>query len=240
MHCCVRACRRQSAACAFEMIHTASLMVDDLPCMDNDDLRRGFPSNHKVFGEYMTIVAAHALLAFSFEHLAKATKGVPSERIAKAIGVLSSYVGTKGLVAGQSADIFLTGRQNVGLEYLEFIHIHKTAALVEASVVVGAILGGADEEEVAMLAKFGRCIGLMFQVVDDVLDVTKSTEELGKTAGKDLVDDKATYPKLMGIERSKEYATELNKEALEQLAGFDPKKAAPLIYIAHYIVNRDN
>ncbi|KAL0381398.1 UNVERIFIED_CONTAM: Geranylgeranyl pyrophosphate synthase, chloroplastic [Sesamum angustifolium] len=228
------------AACAVEMIHTMSLMHDDLPCMDNDDLRRGKPTNHKMFGEDVAVLAGDALLAFSFEHVATATKGVNSERIVRVISELAKCIGSEGLVAGQVVDISSEGLSEVGLDHLEFIHLHKTAALLEASVVLGAILGGANDEEVDRLRKFARCIGLLFQVVDDILDVTKSSQELGKTAGKDLVADKTTYPKLLGIEKSRELAERLNREAQEQLVGFDPVKATPLIALANYIAYRDN
>ncbi|CAI9766943.1 unnamed protein product [Fraxinus pennsylvanica] len=260
------------AACAVEMIHTMSLMHDDLPFMDNDDLRRGKPTNHKVFGEDVAVLAGDALLAYAFEHMAVATKGVPSERIVRVIGELAKCIGSEGLVAGQVVDICSEGNADVGLDHLEFIHIHKTAALLEGSVVLGwtegnadvgldhlefmhihktasllegsvvlgAILGGANDQEVAKLRKFARCIGLLFQVVDDILDVTKSSEELGKTAGKDWLADKTTYPKLIGIDKSREFAEKLNREAQEQLAEFDPEKAAPLIALANYIAYRDN
>ncbi|KAK3033843.1 hypothetical protein RJ639_034261 [Escallonia herrerae] len=228
------------AACAVEMIHTMSLMHDDLPCMDNDDLRRGKPTNHKVFGEDVAVLAGDALLAFAFEHIATATKNVPSDRIVRVIGELAKSIGAEGLVAGQVVDICSEGISNVGLEHLEFIHVHKTAALLEGSVVLGAILGGGTHEEVEKLRKFARCIGLLFQVVDDILDVTKSSKELGKTAGKDLVADKTTYPKLIGIEKSRAFAEELNKEAQDQLAGFDPDRTAPLVALANYIAYRNN
>uniref|UniRef100_A0A5B6ZV75 Putative geranyl diphosphate synthase large subunit n=1 Tax=Davidia involucrata TaxID=16924 RepID=A0A5B6ZV75_DAVIN len=228
------------AACAVEMIHTMSLMHDDLPCMDNDDLRRGKPTNHKVFGEDVAVLAGDALLSFAFEHIATATVGVSSERIVRVIGELAKSIGSEGLVAGQVVDINSEGISDVGLEHLEFIHVHKTAALLEGSVVLGAILGGGSDEEVEKLRKFARCIGLLFQVVDDILDVTKSSQELGKTAGKDLVADKVTYPKLIGIDKSREFAEKLNNEAKDQLAGFDQAKAAPLIALANYIAYRQN
>lgn len=228
------------AACAIEMIHTMSLIHDDLPCMDNDDLRRGKPTNHKVFGEDVAVLAGDALLALAFEHIAAATVGVPPARILRAISELAKAVGSEGLVAGQVVDLSSEGLQDVGLEQLEFIHVHKTAALLEGSVVLGAILGGGSDEEVERLRKFARCIGLLFQVVDDILDVTKSSQELGKTAGKDLVADKVTYPKLLGLEKSREFAEELNKQAKEQLLGFDLEKAMPLISLANYIAYRQN
>lgn len=228
------------SACAVEMIHTMSLIHDDLPCMDNDDLRRGKPTNHKVFGEDVAVLAGDALLAFAFEHIATATKGVSSEQIIRVIGELAKCIGSEGLVAGQVVDICSEGISDVGLEHLEFIHLHKTAALLEGSVVLGAILGGANDVQISKLRKFARCIGLLFQVVDDILDVTKSSQELGKTAGKDLVADKVTYPKLIGIQKSREFADQLNREAQDQLAEFDPHKAAPLIALANYIAYRDN
>ncbi|XP_059642827.1 geranylgeranyl pyrophosphate synthase, chloroplastic-like [Cornus florida] len=228
------------AACAVEMIHTMSLMHDDLPCMDNDDIRRGKPTNHKVFGEDMAVLAGDALLAFAFEHIATATVGVSPEKIVRAVGELAKAIGSEGLVAGQVVDMCSERIYDVGLEQLEFIHVHKTAVLLEGSVVLGTILGGGSDEEVEKLRKFARCIGLMFQVVDDILDVTKSSQELGKTAGKDLVADKVTYPKLIGIEESRKFAEKLNNEAKDQLACFDQEKAAPLIALANYIAYRQN
>ncbi|XP_061374453.1 geranylgeranyl pyrophosphate synthase, chloroplastic-like [Gastrolobium bilobum] len=228
------------ASCAVEMIHTMSLIHDDLPCMDNDDLRRGKPTNHKVFGEDVAVLAGDALLSFAFEHIAVSTKGVSPARVVRAIGELAKSIGAEGLVAGQVVDIHSEGLCNVGLERLEFIHLHKTAALLEAAVVLGAIMGGGSDDEIEKLRKFARYIGLLFQVVDDILDVTKSSEELGKTAGKDLVADKVTYPKLLGIQKSKEFADKLNKDAQDQLAGFDPVKAAPLFALTNYIAYRQN
>ncbi|CAI9116679.1 OLC1v1017891C1 [Oldenlandia corymbosa var. corymbosa] len=228
------------AACAVEMIHTMSLIHDDLPCMDNDDLRRGKPTNHKVFGEDVAVLAGDSLLAFAFEYIVTATAGVAPARVLAAVGELAKSIGTEGLVAGQVVDISSTGKSDIGLDQLEFIHIHKTAALLEASVVLGAILGGGTEQEVEKLRRFARCIGLLFQVVDDILDVTKSSEELGKTAGKDLATDKTTYPKLMGLDKAREFANQLNKDAKEQLSDFDPQKASPLIALADYIAYRQN
>ncbi|KAM1017725.1 hypothetical protein ACFX2I_047133 [Malus domestica] len=226
------------AACAVEMIHTMSLIHDDLPCMDNDDLRRGKPTSHKAFGEETAVLAGDALLSLAFEHVAaKTTKVVSPERVVRAITELGSAVGSLGLVAGQMVDIQSEGKE-VTLRELEYIHVHKTAKLLEASVVCGAIIGGGGEGEVERMRKYARCIGLLFQVVDDILDVTKSSEELGKTAGKDLASDKATYPKLMGIEGAKNFAAELVAQAVQELAHFDAARAAPLYYLANYIANR--
>ncbi|XAR61797.1 Geranylgeranyl diphosphate synthase [Bertholletia excelsa] len=228
------------AACAVEMIHTMSLIHDDLPCMDNDDLRRGKPTNHKVYGEDVAVLAGDSLLAFAFEYIVTATVDVSPARVLAAVGELAKSIGTEGLVAGQVVDLASAGVSNIGLDQLEFIHVHKTAVLLEASVVLGAILGGGDDFEVEKLRKFARCIGLLFQVVDDILDVTKSSNELGKTAGKDLEADKATYPKLMGLEKSREFAEKLKREAKDQLSGFDAEKAAPLVALADYIAHRQN
>ncbi|CAI9284215.1 unnamed protein product [Lactuca saligna] len=229
------------AACAVEMIHTMSLIHDDLPCMDNDDFRRGKPTNHKVYGEDVAVLAGDSLLAFAFHHIASATVGASPERVLASVGELAKSIGTEGLVAGQVVDIASTGAKDVGLDQLEFIHIHKTAALLEAAVVLGAILGGGSDTQVEKLRKFARCIGLLFQVVDDILDVTKSSEELGKTAGKDLLVDKMTYPKLMGLEKSRQFSEELLAEAKQQLEGFESYKGvAPLVALAEYIAYRQN
>ncbi|WOH11778.1 hypothetical protein DCAR_0831270 [Daucus carota subsp. sativus] len=227
-------------ACAAEMIHTMSLMHDDLPCMDNDDLRRGKPTNHKVYGENVAVLAGDAMLALAFHHIATETKGVSSDQVVRVIVELAKAIGAEGLIAGQIVDECSEGNSNLGLKNLEFIHRSKTAALLEGSVVMGAILGGGNDEQVEKVRNYARCIGLLFQVVDDLLDVTKSSKELGKTAGKDLVADKTTYPKLIGIEKSKEFADKLTKEAIDQLVGFDLNKAAPLTAIANYIAYRNN
>ncbi|KAJ7964492.1 Geranylgeranyl pyrophosphate synthase [Quillaja saponaria] len=226
-------------ACAVEMIHTMSLIHDDLPCMDNDDFRRGKPTNHKAYGEDTAILAGDALLSLAFEHVAAKTLNVSPDRVVQAIAELGSSVGTEGLVAGQILDIYSAGK-HVALSDLEYIHVHKTAKLLEAAVVCGAILGGGSVIEVERMRKYARCIGLLFQVVDDILDITKSSDELGKTAGKDLATDKATYPKLMGIDKAKKFANELVDQALAELSHFDAAKAAPLCYLAKYIANRQN
>ncbi|CAI6004357.1 unnamed protein product [Closterium sp. NIES-64] len=224
-----------AAACAMEMIHTMSLIHDDLPCMDNDDFRRGKPTNHKVYGEDVAVLAGDALLSFAFEHVARATPAsVPAERVVRVIADMGKAVGSEGLVAGQIVDLE-SATNPVGVETLEYIHVHKTAALLEVSVVAGAVLGGANDDQVERLRKYAQFVGLGFQVVDDILDVTKSTEELGKTAGKDLAQDKTTYPKLLGLEKSKELAEELIRKAKEQLSTFDQHKAAPLIGLADFI-----
>ncbi|KAK3017899.1 hypothetical protein RJ639_005205 [Escallonia herrerae] len=226
-------------ACAVEMIHTMSLIHDDLPCMDNDDLRRGKPTNHKVFGEETAVLAGDALLALAFEHVAARTSNVASGRVVKAIAELATAVGSEGLVAGQIVDICSEGK-DVTLKDLEYIHVHKTSVLLEAAVVCGAIMGGGNMIDVERVRKYARYIGLLFQVVDDILDVTKSSKELGKTAGKDLATNKATYPKLMGLSRAKKFAAELVGRAVEELRYFDAARAAPLYHLANYIAYRSN
>jgi geranylgeranyl diphosphate synthase type II len=227
-------------ACALEMIHTMSLIHDDLPSMDNDDFRRGKPTNHKVYGEEIAILAGDALLSLAFEYIARETKGVDAQRVLQVIVEVGKSVGSEGLVGGQVVDIKSEGDSNVGLDTLKYIHEHKTAALLESAVVSGAILGGASQEDVDRLRKYSRDIGLAFQVVDDILDITATTEELGKTAGKDLAVAKTTYPSLVGLEKSKEIANQLIEEAKAQLSTYDSDKAAPLYALAEYIKNRKN
>ena len=230
-----------AAACAMEMIHTMSLIHDDLPSMDNDDFRRGKPTCHKVYGEEIAILAGDALLSYSFEHIARATRDVAPERVLEVIAEVGRAVGAEGLVAGQVVDIQSEGAgAEVGVETLKYIHEHKTAALLEASVVSGAILGGAGAEQVEKLRQYALKIGLAFQVIDDILDCTQTSEQLGKTAGKDLATAKTTYPSLMGLDKSKEVAADLISDAKESLSDFDSAKAAPLVALADYIGNRQN
>lgn len=226
-------------ACAMEMIHTMSLIHDDLPAMDNDDFRRGRPTNHKVYGENMAILAGDALLTYSFEHIARDTKGVSADRVVRVIVELARASGAEGLVGGQVVDIQSEDKE-VGLDVLKYIHEHKTAALLEAAVVCGAIVGGADDATVEKLRRYALNIGLAFQVIDDILDVTQTTEVLGKTAAKDLASNKTTYPKLLGIEKSREVADNLIAEAIQQLDGFEASRSAPLIALAKYIGYRQN
>lgn len=226
-------------AVALEMIHTMSLIHDDLPSMDNDDLRRGKPTNHIIYGEDVAILAGDALLSTSFQHVAEQTQGVSSDRVLDVIIRLGKSVGPIGLAGGQVMDLECEGKEGVTLEDLTWIHTHKTATLLQVAVASGAILGGATPQEVQACEKFALNIGLAFQVADDILDVTASTEDLGKTAAKDLDSDKTTYPKLLGLEESKIEARRLIDEAKASLEPFEDR-AAPLLAIADYIIERSN
>jgi len=225
------------AAVALEMVHTMSLIHDDLPAMDNDDLRRGRPTSHKMFGEAMAILAGDALLTRAFEMVALRSPGVAPQRLLAVVGELSLAAGAPGLVGGQVVDLASEAKE-VDLETLEFIHLHKTGALLRACVVCGALVGGAEEDLLAALRVYARGIGLAFQIIDDILDVTASSEVLGKTAGKDLAADKTTYPKLLGLDESRKRAEVLVSEANDALAPWSTR-AQPLLALADYITSRD-
>lgn len=224
-------------ACALEMIHTMSLMHDDLPAMDNDDYRRGKLTNHKVYGEDIAILAGDGLLAYAFEYVASETKGVKPEQVLQVIARLGRTVGARGLVGGQVLDLECEGKPDITVETLNFIHTHKTGALLESSVVCGAILAGAPATDLQRLSRYAQNIGLAFQIVDDILDITATAEELGKTAGKDIQAQKATYPSLLGIEQSQRQAEQLVDEAKAQLASFG-EEAIPLRDLADFITSR--
>lgn len=221
--------------CALEFIHTYSLIHDDLPALDNDDLRRGKPTCHKMFGEAMAILAGDALLTLAFETLAKAP--VEPARRVRIIAEIGARAGTvRGMVGGQVADVEAE-RKPVGAEGLQYIHRSKTAALIRASVVAGAIAGGARDEDTERLGEFGENIGWAFQVVDDILDVEESSEALGKTAGKDQAQRKATYPALYGLEKSRAIAADLESKALRQLDCYGDR-SNNLRALAQYLVAR--
>ena len=225
-------------ACALEMIHTMSLIHDDLPAMDNDDFRRGKPTNHKVYGDDIAILAGDGLLAYAFEYVATQTKNVAPENIIRVVACLGRTVGAAGLVGGQVLDLESEGKPDVTAETLSFIHTHKTGALLEASVVSGAVLANASREDIDRLSKYAQNIGLAFQIIDDILDITATDEQLGKTAGKDLEAQKATYPSLWGLEKSRVKARELVDSAIAQLSVYGAK-ADSLRAVANYIVTRD-
>ncbi|GAW65541.1 farnesyl-diphosphate synthase [Geoanaerobacter pelophilus] len=225
------------AACAMEMIHTYSLIHDDLPAMDNDDFRRGNPTNHKVYGEATAILAGDALLTEAFILLSCNGEGVDPAARLRVIHEIAHASGSRGMVGGQMVDMESEGKHDIDMATLSYIHTHKTGALIRASVRAGAILGGASEEAFDALTRYADAIGLAFQIADDVLDVEGTTEELGKDAGSDQARGKATYPALVGLEASKLRAEELVQIALAALEPFD-ERAEPLRAIASYIVKR--
>jgi geranylgeranyl diphosphate synthase, type II len=222
-------------ACAIEFIHTYSLIHDDLPALDNDDLRRGKPTCHKKFSEALAILAGDGLLTLAFETIGATP--VASERRAAILTEVATSAGTiNGMVGGQVADIEAEGKR-VEPQMLEYIHRSKTAALIRASVTAGALCAGAGSDDVARLRRFGETIGWAFQVTDDILDVEESSAALGKTAGKDITQQKATYPAVYGLERSHEIAKELATKAIAELAPY-AERAARLREIGEYLVLR--
>jgi geranylgeranyl diphosphate synthase type II len=225
-------------ACALELIHTYSLIHDDLPAMDDDDYRRGRLTNHKVFGEAIAILAGDALLTHAFRLIADnaARVAVDAAVVRDVIVEVVDAAGTRGMVGGQVVDIESEGKV-VTAETLEYIHLHKTAALIRASLRVGAMLAGARADDLATIGAAGRSLGLAFQIVDDILDVEGTLAELGKSAGSDERKGKATYPALHGIEASRAQARGLIEQAKEELAGLGPG-AVPLCALADYIFER--
>jgi geranylgeranyl diphosphate synthase, type II len=221
--------------CAIEFIHTYSLIHDDLPSLDNDDLRRGKPTCHKKFGEATAILAGDALLTLAFETIAAAP--VLAERRVAMVTEIATAAGTvNGMVGGQVADLEAEGKK-VGPETLEYIHRSKTAALIRASVTSGALCRGASPDDVVRLRRFGETIGWAFQVTDDILDVEESSAALGKTAGKDIAQQKATYPAVFGLERSHQIAEELASKAIAELQIYGDR-AIRLRTIAEFLVLR--
>jgi geranylgeranyl diphosphate synthase type II len=223
------------AACAIEFIHTYSLIHDDLPALDNDDLRRGKPTCHKKFGEAIAILAGDGLLTLAFQIIGESQ--ISAERTLAILQEVSSAAGTvRGMVGGQVADLESEGKR-VEPKTLEYIHRSKTAALIRAAVSTGAINAGAGIADVARLRTFGETIGWAFQVTDDILDVEESSAALGKTAGKDIAQQKATYPAVFGIEQSHEIATTLANDAISQLHSFG-ERASRLCALAEFLVHR--
>jgi len=225
-------------ACAIELIHTYSLIHDDLPVMDNDDMRRGKPTNHKVFGEAMALLAGDGLLTEAFHVMTRADfeNRVKPRALLTVIGLIAKAAGYGGMVGGQVVDIQSEGKE-VDLSVVEFIHTHKTAAMIAASVSSGAILVGAEEDQVKALTSYGQDIGLAFQVYDDLLDIEGDSRELGKNVGSDARQGKITYPTVAGLSRSREIQGELVERAIESLKPFD-HRADPLRYIARYVIER--
>jgi geranylgeranyl diphosphate synthase, type II len=222
---------------ALEMLHTYSLIHDDLPALDNDDLRRGRPTCHKVFGEAIAILAGDALQTQAYEVLSRLKCSAEArvriiEEIARGTGTVD------GMIGGQVVDLEAE-RKKPDAQTLEYIHLSKTAALITASVVTGGIYGNATPQQVEDLRRFGRAIGLAFQIVDDVLDVTQTSEQLGKTAGKDAASEKATYPALFGIEESRKKAQSLLQDAILAVENFGAK-AETLKALARFLIERRN
>jgi geranylgeranyl diphosphate synthase type II len=225
------------AACALEMIHTYSLVHDDLPAMDNDDFRRGVPTNHKVFGEAIAVLAGDTLLTEAFEYFALcAGDRVSAEKVLEVMRIAVKAAGYRGMIGGQVIDLECENRK-VDLATVEYMHIHKTGALLSASLEIGAILGGGDEVRIKALKTYGHHIGLAFQITDDLLDVEGDAEVMGKTPGSDAAKNKMTYPALLGIAQSRDASREHVDRSLEALAGFD-EKAEPLRAIARYLLVR--
>jgi geranylgeranyl diphosphate synthase, type II len=219
-----------------EMMHTYSLIHDDLPALDNDDLRRGIPTCHKIFGEAMAILAGDSLMTRCYQVLAELPRITDSTKISLIREVSAATGSINGMIGGQVVDLESEGKP-VTPKVLEYIHESKTGALLKACIRCGALAAGARDLELQALTEFGEKIGLVFQIVDDILDVTSSSEVLGKTAGKDEKVKKATYPALFGIEASKQKAAQLAASALEDIRGFDGK-AEMLRDLAKFVVSR--
>ncbi|MBW2630365.1 MAG: polyprenyl synthetase family protein [Deltaproteobacteria bacterium] len=223
-------------ACAIEMIHTYSLIHDDLPSMDDDDYRRGKPSNHKAFGEGVAVLAGDALLTEAFCLLSGRTPGISPEKSLSIIHEISTTAGFQGMIGGQMADLRAEGKE-VDMERVNYIHTHKTQALITVSIRAGAIVASASEDDMNALSEYGRKTGLAFQIADDILDIESCREILGKDTGSDEGSKKATYPALIGLKESKEKTRKLVEDALSDISRFD-EKAEPLRMIARFIAER--
>lgn len=226
------------AACALECIHTYSLVHDDLPGMDNDDYRRGKLTNHKVFGEGMAILAGDALLTYAFEILADMDDGTNTKQIIQIIREAAKASGEAGMVGGQVVDI-LSEQKAPSLELLEYIHTHKTGALIAASVRIGAILGGADSNHLEALTVYAQKLGLAFQITDDILDVVGDADKIGKPVGSDEKNQKSTYPLLFGLEQSRQMANDAVQAAIRALEPLGDN-ADMLRQLALYLLSREH
>ncbi|MFI3272765.1 MAG: farnesyl diphosphate synthase [Pseudomonadota bacterium] len=225
-------------AAAIECIHTYSLIHDDLPAMDDDDLRRGKPSNHKQFDEATAILAGDGLLTDAFDFMASVAQNIPAANVLKAIQTMACAAGSSGMVGGQALDMEYTGRNDISLHDLRTMHAMKTGALLRASCVSGAELAGASAADVDCIARFGAAIGSAFQIVDDILDEIGDEAQLGKPVGSDIAQGKVTYPSLLGIDASRALAQEQVDIAMESLAAFKGSDALFLRSLAQYIVDR--
>jgi geranylgeranyl diphosphate synthase, type II len=224
-------------ACSVECIHTYSLVHDDLPSMDNDDFRRGRPTCHKVFGDGIAVLAGDALLTIAFEIVSNA-KAAPRYDISILLREIAVAAGSKKLIAGQVADLEAEGKR-VKRDQLRFIHENKTAAMLKSSVRLGAMSANADARKLSAITRFGERLGLAFQVIDDILDVTQTSEILGKSAGKDVAAKKATYPAVIGLEKSRAEARRLTRQAHDALAVFREADAKALHALANYLLERE-
>ena len=225
-------------ACALEMIHTYSLIHDDLPCMDNDDLRRGKPTNHKVFGEACALLAGSGPLAFETASSEKSVALNGTEKCLSAIKVLSQIAGAEGMLGGQIIDLESEGKK-VDVEHLKVMDSKKTGALIIGAAKLGCISAGATEQQMNAAVSYAEKIGLVFQIVDDVLDITSSTEKLGKPVGSDSENEKSTYAALLGIEECMSISRKLTEEAVACLELFDEDTTA-LKEFAYFLLNREN
>ncbi len=226
-------------ACALEMIHTYSLIHDDLPCMDDDSLRRGVPTNHNVYGEAVAILAGDALLTDAFNLVIKEglSAGIRPKILVEVVAELSHAAGSNGMIRGQAIDLALEGINDVSVDQVEKMHLLKTGALIEVAVIIGAKLGGASDKEIKKLSTYAKSLGLAFQIMDDVLDV-EGGKDTGKETGADVRNKKITYPELVGLKKSKKKAEDLTKRALKSIKDLDDK-ATPLREIAIYLSNRN-
>lgn len=214
-------------ACAVEMVHTYSLIHDDLPCMDNDDFRRGKPSNHKVYGEDTALLSGDALQSMAYAAMLsdKAVAAVGADRAARAACVLADKSGLLGMVGGQMIDLSIENTE-VGIDTVQLMEEKKTANLIEAACMMGCIVAGADDKQIKAAERYAHGIGIAFQIVDDILDVTSTAEELGKPIGSDADNEKNTYMSLLGLERCRELVDEYTKEAIDALSCFDGDTSA--------------
>jgi geranylgeranyl diphosphate synthase type II len=224
-------------ACALECIHTYSLVHDDLPSMDNDDFRRGRPTCHKVFGEGIAVLAGDALLTIAFEIVSRA-KPAPLYDSSTLLREIAVAAGSQKLIAGQVADLEAEGK-NVKRDQLQFIHENKTAAILKSSVRLGAMSANAEAKKLSAITRFGQRLGLAFQIIDDILDVTQTSEILGKSAGKDVAAKKATYPAVIGLDKSRAEARRLTRQAHDTLSVFTGRDAEPLHALANYLLERE-
>lgn len=222
-------------ACALELVHTYSLIHDDLPCMDNDDFRRGKPSLHKAYPEGHAVLTGDFLLTYAFEVLAK-SKHLSTDQRLHLIDILSRRAGAQGMIAGQVLDLEAEGK-SISIETLRQIHRNKTGAMLLASIEFGAVVAGASEHHMKILQQFGEEIGLAFQIIDDILDVTASKQKHGKTIGSDIANNKSTYVSLLGLQRSQEMANQLSESAMKRLQLL-PGNVSLLADLAQLIVSR--